>query len=243
MGAQLLKHSAGEGLRSICLPPLILFCSMSFFAGSGFSKDEAKNGGKSAGSFPELRLPHLSEKPKVDGVLDDAVWQTPPLPLGDWLTYDPVYGQHIVQSTQVWAAYDQTGVYFAFRCIDPEPDKIKTAISRRDTIFNDDWIGLSLDSLGNHQSSYELFVNADGIQADQLNSSTAGEDLSPDWVWESAAKKTRDGYTVEMKIPFKSIRFVSGAEVRMAVLFMRGHGNYLNTQRSLFFKPSYLFRF
>jgi hypothetical protein len=158
---------------------------------------------------------------QVDGLLDEAPWQSSPLPTGEWLTYNPLYGEKMVQRTRVWASYDQTGLYFAFHCMDPEPDKIKTAISRRDTIFNDDWVGLSLDSLGSHQSSYEFFVNPDGIQGDLLNSSTAGEDSSPDWVWESAAKRLEDGYIVEMRIPFKSIRFNSGAVVKMEVLFWR----------------------
>jgi hypothetical protein len=80
---------------------------------------------------------------------------------------------------------------------------------------------MSLDSLGSHQSSYEFFVNANGIQADILNSSTAGEDTSPDWVWESAARRTEDGYIAEIKIPFKTVRFSAGADVRMEVLFWR----------------------
>lgn len=212
-------------LRNFFVSALILSYPAVFLQTTASSKeqvkDQAKPRSKPTSSFPELQLVRLTEIPKIDGTLDDAAWQTPPLQLGDWTTYNPVYGRQLVQRTTVWAAYDQTGLYFAFHCMDPEPDKIKTAISRRDTIFNDDWVGLSLDSLGNHQSSYELFVNANGIQADILNSSTAGEDTSPDWVWESAAKKTEDGYTAEIKIPFKTIRFASGADVRMAVFFMR----------------------
>jgi hypothetical protein len=43
-------------------------------------------------------------------------------------------------------AYDSTAIYFAFRCLDPEPDKIRSTISRRDNVWNDDWVGVSLDS-------------------------------------------------------------------------------------------------
>jgi hypothetical protein len=168
-----------------------------------------------------MKALHTSQSPNVDGNLDDPAWQASPLPISEWISYNPLYGTRMVQQTRVWTAYDDTGLYFAFHCMDPEPDKIKTAISRRDTIFNDDWVGLSLDSLGSHQSSFEFMVNPNGVQADLLNSSTAGEDTSPDWVWESAAKRTDDGYTVEIRIPFKTIRFKSGAEVRMEVLFWR----------------------
>jgi len=197
--------------RQLFLSALLFYCSIIVL--------KAASGNETP--IPELTVPLLTETPKIDGVLDDTQWRTAPLPLGTWLTYNPLYGKTLVQRTQVWVAYDQSGLYFAFRCIDPEPDKIKTAISRRDTIFNDDWIGFSLDSLGTHQSSYEFFVNADGIQTDMLNSSTAGEDSSPDWVWDSAARRTEDGYTAEIRIPFKSIRFAGGKEVRMEVLFWR----------------------
>jgi hypothetical protein len=200
---------------------LAVVCSLTFLGQAGWTKSQEKASPKTDSPFPELHIPLITESPRIDGTLDEAVWKSPPLPIGEWLSYNPLYGNKIVQSTQVWAAYDKTGLYFAFYCHDPEPERIKTSISRRDTIFNDDWIGLSLDSLGSHQSSYEFFVNPSGIQMDILNSSTVGEDTSPDWVWQSAAKMTRDGYTVEIGIPFKTIRFADGADVRMELLLWR----------------------
>ena len=200
---------------------LVFVCSLAFLCQTGWTKAQEKASSKTDSPFPELHITLITESPRIDGTLDEAVWKNPPLPIGEWLSYNPLYGDRIVQTTRVWAAYDKTGLYFAFHCLDPEPEKIKTAISRRDTIFNDDWIGLSLDSLGSHQSSYEFFVNPSGIQMDILNSSTVGEETSPDWVWQSAAKRTEDGYTVEIGIPFKTIRFADGADVRMEVLFWR----------------------
>ncbi len=194
----------------ICLTP----------TGSSQEKPKTKTNGVNA--LTEMTLIHSPASPKIDGILDDPAWKDDPLPTGEWLTYNPLYGTQIVQRTKVWATYDNTALYFAFHCIDPEPDKIRATISRRDTILNsDDWVGLSLDSLGNHQSSYEFMVNPHGVQADLLNSSSSGETAAPDWVWESAAKLTEDGYTAEIRIPFKTIRFKSGAEVRMEVLFWR----------------------
>jgi hypothetical protein len=177
----------------------------------------------SAAALPilSLEIKRADEPPIINGKLNDPIWQKPALPLGEWRTYNPLYGAHIAQQTQVWAAYDKDSLYFAFHCTDPEPEKIKSAISRRDTIWNDDWIGLSLDSLGSHQSSYEFFVNPNGVQGDMLNNTTSGESSSPDWIWESASQKTDDGYIVEIRIPFKSIRFSSGSLVKMEVLFWR----------------------
>jgi hypothetical protein len=182
----------------------------------------AKNTGiAEPGKLPPFEVPNLEVAPAIDGELDDAAWNMKPLAVRDWLTYSPTYGDTLAQKTDVWMGHDKNYLYLAFRCLDPEPRKIKTSIARRDTIWNDDWVGLSLDALGTGQSSYDLFSNPNGIQGDILNSSTAGEDSAPDWVWDSAGRSTAEGYQVEMRIPLKSIRFKSGTEVRMGVLFWR----------------------
>ena len=146
----------------------------------------------------------------MDGVLDDGVWTAAPLDLPEWLSYNPVSGQKIAQRTEVRVAYDPAALYVAFRCLDPEPDRVRATLSRRDQLFSDDWVGLSLDAVGNRQQSYDLFVNPLGVQADILNTATAGENLSPDWVWESAGRTTPEGYEVEIRVPWKNIRFASG---------------------------------
>ncbi len=158
--------------------------------------------------------------PKMDGRLDDACWAGPPLEW-DFISYNPRYGDVLPQKTQVRVAYDDKALYFAFRCLDAEPEKIKTSVSRRDGIFGDDWMGLSLDSQGLRQFTYDLFVNPNGIQADIYNSTTGGEDSSVDFVWESAARMTSQGYDVEIAIPLRTLRFRSGRDVRMGILFWR----------------------
>ncbi|HET8646056.1 MAG TPA: DUF5916 domain-containing protein, partial [Vicinamibacteria bacterium] len=116
---------------------------------------------------------------------------------------------------------DDRNLYFAFRCVDPEPGRVRGSLSRRDNMWNDDWVGFSLDSVGNGQSSYDFFVNPLGVQGDILTTPSAGENSAPDFVWESAGQKTAQGYDVEVRIPLTTIRFVSGAQVRMGVLFWR----------------------
>jgi hypothetical protein len=88
-------------------------------------------------------------------------------------------------------------------------------------MFGDDWVGLSLDSIGNGQSSYDLFINPSGVQGDILTTSSSGEQTAPDFVWDSAGRRTEQGYDVEVRIPLTTVRFKSGAEVRMGVLFWR----------------------
>src|SRR5437667_6518679 len=170
---------------------------------------------------PRIEPVRVTTPPVIDGRLDDDVWQGPALALSDWLTYNPLNGEKMAQQTQVLAAYDDRNLYFAFRCLDPEPGKVRGSLSRRDDMWNDDWVGLSLDSVGNGQSSYDLFVNPAGVQGDILTTPSSGENSAPDFVWDSAGRRTPEGYDVEMRIPLTTIRFKSGPEVRMGILFWR----------------------
>ncbi len=168
-----------------------------------------------------IDLVRVEQPPRIDGRLDDLAWKTPPLELPDWITYNPVRGQKIPQKTEVRITYDDVGLYFSFHCIDPEPAKVRATLSRHDQLWNDDWVGLSLDAVGGGQQSYNLFVNPLGVQADILDTVTAGEDSSPDWVWDSAGQQTAEGYDVEIRVPWKNIRFKSGEDVKMGILFWR----------------------
>jgi hypothetical protein len=209
MTPQLLHRSKVLLLLIVLLPA----CSPPAFSQSPASPPDAEP--------REIKAVQLASPPVIDGVLNDAAWQSPPMSLGTWLSYNPMFGEKLAQQTEVWLAYDREYLYFAFRCLDPEPSGIKTSITRRDTQWNDDWVGLGLDTLGTRQGSYEMFVNPSGIQGDILNSNTSGEAVEPDWVWDSAAKRNARGYEVEIRLPLKSIRFRSGPQVRMAILFWR----------------------
>jgi hypothetical protein len=170
---------------------------------------------------PDFRAERASEPPVIDGALDDAVWQREPAPTGEFLSYNPLHGSSIPQKTTVWISYDNDYLYFAFKCDDPDPSQIKTSVTRRDNIWQDDWVGLSLDALGTGQLSYHLMVNPSGVQLDMLNSAAGNEDQSPDWIWDSASRITDTGYTAEIRLPLQSIRFAGGADTRMGILFWR----------------------
>jgi hypothetical protein len=170
---------------------------------------------------PDLRATRATTPPVIDGALDDDVWQQAPLPTGEWLSYNPLFGDAIPQKTSVWFSYDSDFLYFAFKCDDPDPAQIKTSITRRDNIWNDDWVGLSLDALGTGQLSYHMMANPSGVQLDMLNGVAGAEDPAPDWAWDSAGRLTDTGYAVEIRLPLQSIRFRGGDAVRMGLLFWR----------------------
>jgi hypothetical protein len=175
----------------------------------------------SASDRPIVRAYRVDRPPTIDGLLDDEAWKHAPIETTEWLSYNPLHGDKIPQKTTVWVAYDDNYFYFAFKCEDPEPGGIKTSISRRDNVFSDDWVGLSLDSLGTGQLSYHMMVNPSGIQMDMLNSIAGGEDTAPDWIWDSAGHLTQTGYAVEIRLPLQSIRFKGGSNLHMGILFWR----------------------
>ncbi|MBN1482092.1 hypothetical protein EH223_07530 [candidate division KSB1 bacterium] len=75
--------------------------------------------------------------PTIDGVIEEKLWQNCRIDTL-FITYNPSFGDTLLQHTIVHLAYDPEHLYFAFECFDNEPDKIKTSISQRDRIFSDD---------------------------------------------------------------------------------------------------------
>jgi hypothetical protein len=173
------------------------------------------------GAKTELRPVRIATPPKLDGILDDEAWAGDPLQLEAWMSYNPMRGELAAEKTQVWIGYDAEALYFAFRCLDTQPEKIRTTISRRDNAFSDDWVGVSLDSSRAGQLAYHLFVNPSGIQMDALQSGSGGENFANDFLWQSAGHVGADGWSAEIRMPLENIRFRSGSEVRMGVLFWR----------------------
>lgn len=168
----------------------------------------------------QVLRPLMAEKPPViDGNLDDPVWQLCPL-VTDFKTFAPDFGRDGTQKTVAYMAYDSENLYFAFRCFDTEPDKIKSAVSARDNVGSDDWVCINLDSFNDQQSLYAFYVNPAGIQMDS-RFAAGKEDFSVDVVWYSAGKMERDGYAVEMCVPLRSIRYSEINPVSMSVFFER----------------------
>jgi hypothetical protein len=158
--------------------------------------------------------------PILDGSLDDEVWKKAAMVDDVWITYNPVNGNELPQRTLAYLAYDDKNLYFAFYCFDSQPERIKTSLTKRDGIFEDDWVGLSIDTVGGKKYGYEMFVNPSGVQGDIFRTGDR-EDASTDWVWHSAGKIVADGYVVEICQPLKNIRFASGKDIRMGVVFWR----------------------
>ena len=172
-----------------------------------------------AGAADPLRPFKTPTPPVIDGDLADAVWQSAPTVTG-FKTWMPDYGKDMPDQTVVYYAYDAENLYFAFRAFDSEPGRIKASIAARDGITADDWVCINLDSFGDQQSLYGLYVNPLGIQGDSRYAA-GREDFGFDAVWYSAGRIDDQGYTIEVRIPFKSLRYGDANPVRMALIFER----------------------
>ncbi len=169
--------------------------------------------------LPPLRPYKTENPPVIDGILDDAVWQKA-LHVSGFKTWRPDYGKDMAEETEAYCAYNQENIYIAFRCFDGEPDKIKSSVTSRDNINPDDWVCVNLDSFNDQQSLYVFYCNPMGVQGDATAEGNQ-EDFNVDMVWFSEGVIDQEGYTIEIRIPFKSIRFSNKDPVEMGVIFER----------------------
>lgn len=113
--------------------------------------------------------------------------------------------------TDCLVTYDRANIYIAFRCLDPEPQKIRAHLMDRDvidTFVQDDHVSVWLDTFNDQRRAFEFRVNPLGVQADAVFSEQDGfEDFSWNAIWSSAGKITASGYNVEIAIPFHQLRF------------------------------------
>ncbi|MDT5122319.1 MAG: hypothetical protein QOC96_1801 [Acidobacteriota bacterium] len=188
------------------------------------SKANAPDAGQPAIVLPPekanaVRIPRFDKPPVIDGKLDDAVWQQAVV-LKDFYQVKPGDNTLPSKPTEVLIGYDAKFIYFGFHCYD-EPDKVRATVAKRDDIFNDDFVGFYMDTFNDHRKAYEAFFNPLGVQADGIVTEGNGEDFSVDWVMESKGVITKDGYTVEVAIPFKSLRYEAGKGKLWGVHFLR----------------------
>jgi hypothetical protein len=155
-----------------------------------------------------VTIPKFAKPPLVDGNLNDAVWQSAAV-LKDFYQIDP--GDNVAPSkpTEVLLGYDSKFLYLAFRAFD-EPDKVRSTVAKRDNIFSDDYVGFFLDTFNDRRKAFEVFFNPLGIQGDGVLTEGSGEDFSVDLLLESKGIIGENGYTVEVAIPFKSLRYEAG---------------------------------
>ncbi|HEY9284382.1 MAG TPA: DUF5916 domain-containing protein [Pyrinomonadaceae bacterium] len=177
-----------------------------------------------------VRVPKFAKAPVIDGKLDDEVWKSAAV-LTNFYQTRP--GDNIApsQPTDVLVGYDAKTLYVAFRAKD-EPGKVRATVPKRDNIWEDDYVGMMLDTFNDQRKAYALFFNPLGVQADGILTEGMGEDYSPDLVMESKGEVTDAGFTVEIAIPFKSLRYTAGKDKNWGAHFFRRIKRFNNEQDS-----------
>ena len=139
----------------------------------------------------------------------------------EFKTFQPDYGKDPSQKTEAYFMYDADNLYFAFRCYDTEPSKIKASLCKRDDMFNDDFVGIILDTYNTMQSGYGFLVNPLGVQGDGMMGINGDLQGDQDFVWDSKGQIDDQGYTVEYRIPLQSIRFPAGETITFRLGYFR----------------------
>lgn len=205
-----------------------LFCALCMLGAIAGMGSVVRAGGKSGEAPvtvpPEKQHPaeigQFDAKPVIDGRLDEEVWKKAAV-LSDFYQIQPGDNITPTQKTDILVGKDEKNLYIAFRCHDTEAGKVRATIPKRDQIFDDDYVGAYLDTFHDQRRAYVIFFNPLGVQADGIYTEDRGEDYSFDLVMESKGTVTEDGYTVEVEIPFKSLRYQSGEGKVWGAMFFR----------------------
>ena len=148
---------------------------------------------------------------KVDGLLNDPAWQNAMFQ-GQFTQREPEEGVPASEKTEVGFLYNEKNLYIGVKCYDSEPDKIIAREMRRDAIVDDDdYFEIVLDTYHDHRSAYYFITNPHGVKR-EAKMANEGRDYNPAWdgVWLCRAKITKEGWFIEMAIPWKTLRFAEG---------------------------------
>ncbi|UCH11194.1 MAG: carbohydrate binding family 9 domain-containing protein [Fidelibacterota bacterium] len=155
----------------------------------------------------------FARSPVMDGLISEDVWDAA-TPLEDFIQYQPQHGQPSRLRTTAYIGYSQDTLFVAFVCFDPEPDRIASARTKRDSdLWDDDAVVVMLDTFDDDRTCTVFATNSIDTQWDfRVADNGRTSDDSWDASWSSAAIRTAEGWSVEFAIPFSSIRFQAGED-------------------------------
>ncbi|MBN1239968.1 MAG: carbohydrate binding family 9 domain-containing protein, partial [Gammaproteobacteria bacterium] len=193
---------------------ILISCCPSITSGQGVGALQR------SGETPSV--PRVEGDYTIDGVLDEAIWSSA-------LTFDllietnPRENAPAPVRTHGYVVEDGTTLLVAFDAKDPNPELIRAYLRDRDTAYNDDFVGIVVDTFGDERRAFEFFVNPLGVQMDLIQDDVNGrEDDSWDAIWHSAGRINDGGYVVEMAIPFSQLRFPrAGTEQTWSIDMLR----------------------
>jgi hypothetical protein len=179
--------------------------------------------------FGSIQIPRVSSPPHIEEFLDmepSPAWKGKLAKAEQFHQRVPTDGAPVSERTEVYLGYDAKNLYAIFVCFDSEPGRLRARLSRREDVFDDDFVELMLDTFNDHRRAYAFFANPLGVQSDALWTEGPGSidqnfDMSFDTVWNSTGRVTDRGYVIWMAIPFRSLRFASSDPQTWGLLLAR----------------------
>jgi hypothetical protein len=178
----------------------------------------------------DVAPPRLDAEVVIDGRLDEPAWQRASL-LTSFTQYNPVDGRPARDSSEVFVWYSPTAIHFGIRAY-AAPGTVQATLADRDRIGNDDLFQILIDTFLDRRRAFVFAVNPFGIQTDGMRSEQGAQpgvsraglgavDLTQDYIWQSKGRLTEFGYEVELRIPFKSIRYQVGSTQAWGIQVIR----------------------
>jgi hypothetical protein len=147
------------------------------------------------------------EEVTLDGLFDEPVW-TRAVPATDFVQQDPQNGAPPTERTEVRFAVSREALYMAVTCFDSEPDRLLGNTMKRDEFLRaDDRFMWVIDPFLNGQGGYFFEMNPSGLMADSQMGPTGPVNREWDGIWDSYTRRSEIGWTIEIRIPFRTLSF------------------------------------
>ncbi len=162
---------------------------------------------------PTVDVPLFTEAPKIDGRLDEDVWQTATV-IDGFRQVNPTPGAPATERTEILIGYDEDNIYIGARCYTADPSTINSVLMERDVLLqNEDSVHIVFDTFNDNKSAFFFGINPVGAQVDALVRGD-GDDVNYNWdgVWFSATSRDEEGWVAELAIPVRNLRFAETEE-------------------------------
>jgi hypothetical protein len=177
----------------------------------------------------DIKAVRVDQGPRIDGRLNDPAWQGAPV-INGFLMVEPRPGEAPSEKTEAWVVYDAHSLYIGVYCHDSEPGRIAANSMAHDSgggdgggmgygygfhgssTSSDDLVRVLLDPFQDKRNAYVFFVNPRGARGEGLVYAGASS-LNWDGIWDAEASRLNDGWSAEIRIPFKTISFKPGLSV------------------------------
>ncbi len=159
---------------------------------------------------------------RVDGVLDDEVWSRA-RPVTGFVQAEPREGQPATERTEVRIAWDAENLYIGAYLHDEAPDGVVVTDIKKDFVETEqDAFSVILDTFHDRRNGYLFSTNPEGARADQ-QVANEGREINQSWdaIWRVRSRRVEDGWTTEMAIPFRALRFDEGVDRPWGINFRR----------------------